>query len=958
MKIFLYAFFVIVCITGNYSLPIYAQETATGSITGKVTDGESGETLRGASVLLVGTKKGAYSDVKGKFSIKSIAAGTYSVRVSYVGFKPKVVENIAVTAGQISTVNVVLQTDTKKTQEVVAEARRLNDNQAALLNQRKNSAQVSDGVSEEEISKLPDADAGQALKRVSGITLVGDKFVYVRGVSDRYNSTILNGASLATTEPDKKSFAFDMFPSEFLQNANVAKSFTPDLPGNFAGGLVQLSTVDFPSGFALKASTSSSFNTNVTLKDNKFLSSPGGSQDWLATDDGTRALPSNAPASRNEMNELLRDAKNFNNPEKQTVAQNKLQSFARSLKSNNWKGDNSTAMPNAGFGLSYSNIFNVADNDLGMIASLTYSNGYSITTGRESPVQAGTVEANRYRQVQTPQTSNRSVNWGGLVNLAYKIGTTTSLSIKNLYNRSSDDESVYSSGKDIPQGIDTRFYNYQFVQKTLYSGSVSGEHTLPWENILFDWRLGLSTSERDEPDFRRLRYSRQSTDTTLPFMADISQTPQGDGTLAGRFFSNLTDKVFNGGANLMIPLGNEMKLKFGGSSEERTRAFSARSFTINQQNGFADSIDFSLSPEKLLAENNFRVGQLGVSEDSKKSDSYSGTESLVAGYGMIDMPFEVLGGDFRFIGGVRVENNTIKLNSFGVAGDTVNINYNTFDVLPSLNMLYKVTSSTNLRFSASQTLTRPTFREIAPFAFYDFRSLFVVTGNPQLKRTLIQNYDIRLETFPNPGEVFSVGAFYKSFKNPIEEAIQPTASEWIKTFSNAESRDSTGKVTSEGVAYNYGIELEGRKSLSFLGGYFSNFLFSLNYAIIRSEITVMYGNRNDTRPMWGQSPYTLNIGLFYVEPEYKTAVNVAYNRFGRRIVQVGAIGFLASPHVYEEPRDVVDFSIIQPIADAFEVKLAVRDIFNQEYVRTTDGLTSGTALRGTTFNLGISYKFK
>lgn len=958
MKSIYSSLLVIVCIFWSFSQPLHAQDTNVGTITGKVTDGESGETLRGASVLLVGTKKGAYSDVKGKFTIKSVPVGTYSIRVSYVGFKPRVIEKVTVAADQPATVNVVLQTDTKKTQEVVAEARRMNDNQAALLNQRKNSAQVSDGISEEEISKLPDADAGQALKRVSGVTLVGDKFVYVRGVSDRYNSTTLNGSSLATTEPDKKSFAFDMFPAEFLQNANIAKSFTPDLPGNFAGGLVQLSTVDFPSAFALKVSTSSSFNSNVTLKDNAFWGTPTGSKDWLATDDGRRALPSDAPADRNEMNQLLRDAKKSSDPEIQNAAQTKLQNFARSMGSSNWKGSSSTVMPNAGFGLSYSNIFSVADNDLGVIGSLTYSNGYSISSGLETPVIAGALPEDRYRAIQAPQVSTRSVNWGGLVNLAYKIGTTSSFSIKNLYNRSSDDEAIYSSGKDIPQGIDTKFYTYQYVQKTLYSGSVSGEHTLPWENMLLDWRMGISTSERDQPDFRRLRYSRQSTDTTLPYMADISPTPQGDGTLAGRFYSNLTDKVINGAANLMIPLGGEVKLKLGGLGEKTTRTFSARSFTIVQQNGFADAIDFSLSPEQLLADSNFRVGQLGVSEDSKPSDSYNGTESLVAGYAMIDTPFELFDGSFRFIGGLRAEDNTIKLNSFGTAGDTVNLNYNTFDLLPSLNLLYKASTSTNIRMSASQTLTRPTFREIAPFAFYDFRSLFVVTGNPQIKRTLIQNFDLRLETFPNPGEVLSVSGFYKSFKNPIEEAIQATSSEWIKTFTNAENRDSTGKVIGEGVAYNYGIEFEARKSLNFISDELSNFLFSFNYAIIRSQITVMYGNLKDTRPMWGQSPYTLNMGLFYVDPTYKTSMNLAYNRFGRRIVQVGAIGYLDSPHIYEEPRDIVDFSVIQPIADMFEVKLAVRDLLNQKYVRTTDGLISGTELKGRTFNIGISYKFK
>lgn len=249
-------------------IPVSAQET--GNITGTVKDGESGELMRSVTVRIKDTKKGGFTDVKGKFNIKGIASGTYSLICTYVGYTSKTVSNIEVTAGQTVTINVNLQPESRKTDEVVIEARRINDNQAAILAQRKNAAQVSDGISQEEISKTPDGDAGQALKRVSGVTLVGDKFVYVRGVSDRYNNTTLNGSALATTEPDKRSFAFDMFPSEFLQSANVAKSFTPDLPGNFVGGLVQLNTVDFPEGFALKASVTSSFNTNTTLKENAF----------------------------------------------------------------------------------------------------------------------------------------------------------------------------------------------------------------------------------------------------------------------------------------------------------------------------------------------------------------------------------------------------------------------------------------------------------------------------------------------------------------------------------------------------------------------------------------------------------------------------------------------------------------------------------------------------------------
>ena len=427
-------------------IPVSAQES--GNITGTVKDGESGELMRSVTVRIKDTKKGGFTDVKGKFNIKGIASGTYSLICTYVGYTSKTVSNIEVTAGQTVTINVNLQPESRKTDEVVIEARRINDNQAAILAQRKNSAQVSDGISQEEISKTPDGDAGQALKRVSGVTLVGDKFVYVRGVSDRYNNTTLNGSALATTEPDKRSFAFDMFPSEFLQSANVAKSFTPDLPGNFVGGLVQLNTVDFPEGFALKASVTSSFNTNTTLKENAFLSTPSSSTDWLGYDDGTRSLPSSAPATRKEMDKIIRDA--YAGVED---AQNKLQQFGQGLKSSSWKRDSSSANPNSSVNLSYSNIFNIADNDFGIIASLSYGNSFTIKTAsdRNTLLNNGS-----YERISQGSLSNRSAGVGGMLNLAYKIGTTTSLSFKNIYNSSMDDETLFLQGSDSAQGIDFR----------------------------------------------------------------------------------------------------------------------------------------------------------------------------------------------------------------------------------------------------------------------------------------------------------------------------------------------------------------------------------------------------------------------------------------------------------------------------------------------------------------------
>ena len=931
-----------------------------GIISGTVKDAETGEPMRSVTVRLKDTKKGAFSDVKGKYTIKAVAPGTYSIIFTSVGFSSKTVGSVIVTAGQTTTINATLSPESKKTEDVVIEARRSNDAQSTILAQRKNAAQVSDGISKEEISKTPDGDAGQALKRVSGVTLVGDKFVYVRGVSDRYNNTTLNGAGLATTEPDKRSFAFDMFPSEFLQSANVAKSFTPDLPGNFVGGLVQLNTVDFPDGFSLKASISSAFNTNTTLRDNAFLSTPGSSSDWLGFDDGLRSLPSSAPANRAETDRLVREA--YAGKEE---SQDRLQQFARDLKSNSWQKDSSSASPNTSVNLAYTDIFEVAGNELGVIASLSHGNSYAIKSATDRNTLLGD---GSYERKSSGSVSNRSAGIGALMNVSYKIGTTNSISFKNMYNRSIDDETLFLQGADSTQGIDFRQFSAQFVQKELFSTQVSGEHTLPINNMLLDWRYGYSQSERDEPDFRRLRYSRQSTSPDAPFIADVQ--PLGDGTLAGRFFSNLTDEVKGGSFNLTIPITAELKVKTGALMEIRDRGFSARSFTLasNDANGLLGTDFFAASPDKLFSAANFdkRGDTLYMREDSKPSDGYSGTESLYAGYAMIDSPFEIGSEQFRVITGLRIEDNTINLNGFFSNGQIATVDYHTFDFLPALNLIYKMNETTNIRASASQTLTRPTFRELAPFEFYNFNDLINVRGNTKLNRSQVENYDLRFETFMGPGEVFSVSGFYKNFRNPIEETLSgETGGKPDRTWENGGAvRDSLGNIIKDGYANNYGVEFEFRKGLGFLGSMFSNFMFGTNVTLINSEITISQGNSLETRPMWGQSPYSVNASLYYMNPETGTSVNLAYNRAGRRIVSVAQLGRFPglegsdkSPHWYEEPRDLVDLSISQTISSMFDVKFVVRDLLNQTlYWKQGDRIVQSNVF-GTTISLSVAYRW-
>ncbi len=938
-----------------FGLAAYSQNT--GEISGNIIDQESGEPLRRATVLLQGTKFGGYSDVKGEFKIKKVPAGTYSLKISFVGYAPRELASIEVKSGSVANVGrIVLGLEKTVTEEIFVDARRINDNESAILAVRKNAAQVSDGISQQEMSRLPDSDAGQSLKRVSGVTLVDNKFVYVRGVSERYNNTTLNGASLSSTEPDKKAFAFDMFPSEFLQNVNIAKSFTPDLTGNFAGGLVQLNTVDFPEKYSFKVSYSNSFNTNVSLKGNKFIQTTGGSSDWLGIDDGSRALPDGMPSTRRELDALRTSA--LNNAD-QTGARAKYESLIQSFNSNNWQQYNSTvgALSNSGVAINYSNVFNIAGNDFGLLSSLNWGQNYSINDIERNALMFDRSTFFRSNGVQ----ALRSTSLGGLVNMAYKLGTASSISLRNVYNRSADDETTSLHGQDSAyQFIDYRNYSSQYVEKELYSTQLGGEHSLSFGNMLIEWNTGYSFANRYEPDFRKIRYDRQlydlEFDPNTPYIVQILQTEQGDGGRAGRFYSNMNDNTYSGKIDFTLPITSSIKLKFGSLAEFKDRDFSARSLTIIQPptgSALNPEIEALMSdyenPQLLLSSENFRVSDgLRMSEETKLSDSYTANEELAAAYLMIDVPFEIGSESLRFIGGVRYEDSKQRVNSFDVNDEPLAGVNKYQDVLPSINLMWRLNDQSNLRASASQTLSRPSLRELAPFSFYDFVNSILVFGNPNLKRALIQNYDLRYELFPNPGEVISVSAFYKKFENAIEETIQPLQSELGRSFANA-----------EGDALNYGVEIEFRKSIGFISESLRNFAFNVNLAIINSEITVKQGNATDTRTMWGQSPYTLNLGIFYLNPETQTSVNLAYNTSGKRIQQVALVGMyqFEDPHIYEMPRDVIDLSISQPVFDnKMDLKLIVRDLLNQNLLWQQGGRTVSSNLRGTTIGLSLGYR--
>ncbi len=939
------------------SIPVLAQY---GMIQGSVQDAKSGELLRRASVFITvqGKTNGAYSDAKGQFTLRNIPEGEYELHCRFVGYQEKKIAGIKVLPNKNIRVDVTLSPISATTKDVIVQARAARESEAAVLSQRKNAAEVQDAVSAQEIKQQSDKDAAQVLKRVSGVTIVGDKFVYVRGISERYNSTTLNGASLASSETDKKAFSFDMFPSEFLQSASVVKTFSADLPGNFAGGLVQLQTIDFPEANSLRFSGSQSASDNLTGKSNAFVQNRGGSTDWIGFDNGARSLPGILPANRNEMNTLLAQARAFyagDKSDQNSVAAKKWESLGPAFNNSLWTKESRTPLPVGSFGLSYSSILQPGGLSLGIISSLNYSSAL----GLNSLYRKGLASSGDSIFSYSGSNWSKNTTLSGLLNIALKLSDNSQISVRNVYNHAADEDLVELQGLNYAQTRDLILSSNDYNERSLWSTQLIGEHQFGEEqNLVVDWRTGFSTSTKDQPDYRRLRYSR-ATGTEDSYVADIPYpgSQSGDGTMAGHFMSKLDDRVWTGSANAKL-LMNSSALKVGATTEIRQRDFHTRSFTYIQSKIFsrgqvvADSI-LSQSADKIFTAENFGPDGLAISEDSKSSDSYEATETLYAAYAMLDIPLNVFDIDMRIIGGLRLEDNRTQLSSVyryqsgtNIPDSTINTDLHTMDLLPALNIVAKMREDMNLRFALSQTLTRPSLREYAPFAFYDFQNLALVQGNPSLSRALIQNADLRWEFFPRAAEVLSAGIFYKRFVHAIEETIVPAASEIQRTYSNAES-----------PALNVGFELECRKSLSVLSSSLDHFFVNLNYTWIHSEIEIQQGLVRDTRPLWGQSPYSFNSSLYYASPENGFSASLALNISGKRIVQVAQVGAFsfADPHVYEMPCPQLDFAASYQATEQLHLKLTMKDIINQAVEWTQGSEVVSAVRRGRSIGLGLSY---
>lgn len=890
----------------------------TGKISGKVIDKKNAEELIGVSVSVEGTSFGASTDLYGDFTINNLKPGVYTINVSYVGYIKKQFAGVEVKTNEITKMNVSLEASTKELKEVVVQGELRKESANALLIQQKNSASVSDGISADVIKKSPDNTTSDVMKRVSGATVQDNKFAVIRGLNDRYNSAYINGAPLPSTEADKKAFSFDIFPSNMLANMTITKTATPDLPGDFAGGLITINTRDIPDkkfitiGGSIGAHGLTTFKTGYTYQ--------GGKTDWLGVDDGTRAVPSGIPGRRDYESSTV-DEK-FNNSSKfnDNWSLMKVNSFA----------------PNTNLQVSAGNKFKIgAKNEMGFIVSLSHNNNNRFTPVERNfyDVKAGNDQLYAYND----STYKREVLVGVMANLAFKMGAHSKFFFKNAYTINSEDQTIQRWGKNNMNNDPVNYENktaYFFQQNKFLTNQLGGEHFITATKMKVKWVLNYNKIDREIPDFRRFTRSTTLNDNTgelNPYTAQLQSVI--DLTQNGRLYTKLGEQLYSGGADIQMPLdfisGKKVKTEFktGGFYQLRERDFEANVYghKINYNDTNAQHIVVK-DINDIFNKGGLIKNVFYIDEKVNPQDVYTASSRLTAAYVMLNTR---LFGRTRAVYGLRMETYNQRLDAKGAAGDTIALNTTVTDFLPSINLSYELTEKTNIRLAYFKSVARPEFRELAPFTFYDFNLNVDVTGSPALERTSINNYDFRIEHFAGEGQLVSFSLFYKTFTNAIEPVFDLTGGGSYRLG-----------YTSQTNAINRGLEIELRKNLSmfdkWIGTRFmKNFLVSTNYALIHSEVDLsnIAAAQNNTakRPLQGQSNYLFNLGLNYTDPKNNFTVGLLYNKIGRRIFAVQEISG-AFPSVWENPRDVIDLTFSKTLFKKLDIKFTVGDLLAQDLV--------------------------
>lgn len=914
---------------------------AQGVISGAVLDVVSGDPVIDAGVELVGKSKTTRTDIDGKFSFK-VPPGEYQVRVFAPGYQSARITKINVKPNQTTLADTTLSPEGQagvEVVEVVAHADRAAEATQILTRQKADSVQET--ISAEQIKKSPDSDAAEVVSRVPAVT-VKDNYVYVRGLGERYSSALLNGSRLSSTDPNKRVVPLNLFPADFLASLAIVKSYTPDLPGDFSGGLVDINLVTFPTEFQASIGMSLGANSSATFQDFNTYQGQGGAGQPFGINT-SKGLPG-----------IFGDKPFFGN-----IPQEKQYQLAKSLP-NVWSKDTQTAPPNGAVNFSIGNSWG----PFGVNFATIWKNEFEVQDPLITKIITCTSGCNPGDPDPTTEASenfkynlaNHYTTLGGVLTSGYEIDATNRITFRSLYNLRSLNQ-VYAGSGDTVNDTEVDTTRLQFTKQQLAFGQLAGQHVLP--GIEVGWRSAFTYTTQDIPDARTVSYITSQT----PAVFD-RQPPSGT-----RVYFDINETLTDSAVDFTVPFpmalpatdawdGLTGKFKFGPAFTFRDRNSDLRNFS---ERPLQPVDQLSQPPEVLLNPDNILTDptQLRFQENTNKRDAFHATEEIAAIYAMFDVPLwrDLL----RLVAGVRTEYSYIDLQTYSQNKEPADATFNTTtiinntDPIPGVNLIYTPRSDMNVRAGFSKTVSRPEFRELSPIQFPEPQGLLTTVGNPLLVESHVTNYDLRWEWFFTPLELVSASFFYKTLDKPIETILIPVGSSNANSFANAESGDV------------WGFEVEGRKNFGFLADELAPVTFNLNAAYIQSTVTLPENPvlPPDTPPtplttrtheLQGQSPYVINASLEYASPDFGTA-RFLYVTSGERIT---ALGYYPIANIVEQPRNQLDFVWFKRI-NLFDqpvtAKLSLENLWNDHYLFKQGDIVQERYRTGVKVGLSVSYDF-
>jgi TonB-dependent receptor len=906
-----------------------------GRIEGKITDSKTGVPLTGVSILIKETSKGIATNQEGRFVLSVEPGKKYSLVISSTNYQSKEVNEVETGADGIAYVDVTLDVKAKTGDEVIVRATSAKKESVnALITFQRTTNTVASVISAEAIRRSPDKNTAEVLKRTPGASIQEGKFIVIRGLADRYNQAMLNGILLTSTEPDRKTFSFDMIPSAMIDNIIINKAFVPEYPGEWAGGLIQVNTKDIPSKNFFTIQLGTGFNSQ-TIGKTFYKDRHSGKTDWLGIDDGTRNLPSS----------YTRKAEfDTTSPAGKTAIGKQM--------ANVWSPKSGSAPVNISLQANGGFTTKIFGKSLGGILGITYNRSSKnlMLLNRFNNIDE-TTHVVKINSDYDDQKYQQDVSVGALGSVSLQFNPRNKVYAKAIVNVNTANSVIQRGGYDNARSDSTvKGSEFTFKENTFFTVQAGGEHSII-KPLKFKWYGAFNVLDGYIPDQRRILYTRDPA-TTDPYRILISNSlSQQSGS---RIYQSLSDYIYTAGGDLTYSfkwLNQTQAIKGGYMLQIKDRLYDAQLFA-NYLPSTGNQALRLLTADQAFVPQNFGNGlddKFGFDAIKGNTFRYLANTILNAGFLQFDNQFT---SKLRVVWGLRVEDYDQLVGSVK-KWDPRHTYSKITDFLPGLNATYKVNNKTNIRLSASQTVIRPELRELSFLNLYDFELNASVQGEPALKRTKVSNLDFRYEIYPRAGEVINAGIFYKHFTNAIEQYINGVgASSATINYVNAE------KATS------YGLEIEARKKLDFISAGLKNFTFQANAAYIHSRVKDKI--KNIDRTMQGQSPYILNFGLLYDLEKYGLNATLLFNQIGERIYLVGDVQ-AGSPNIYEAPRPVLDFQLAKKVLKKKgEVKLNIADIINQKqyFYQNAGGKNSFqkdndpyrfTRKYGTTYSITFNY---